>query len=79
MTKLLVILVLFFSCGCGGQLEPAVLERETKTPDVPDPTSAYVDPDTDHDGVDNEHDNCPRTYNPDQADMNSDGAGDVCS
>ncbi len=30
------------------------------------------------DGVFNSDDNCPDTYNPDQADIDSDGAGDAC-
>ena len=34
--------------------------------------------DTDEDGVVNSEDNCPDTYNPDQADIDSDGAGDAC-
>ncbi len=34
--------------------------------------------DTDEDGVANSEDNCPDTYNPDQADIDSDGAGDAC-
>ena len=38
----------------------------------------FPDPDLDHDGVLNGVDNCPRTYNPDQADTDGDGVGDVC-
>ena len=34
--------------------------------------------DTDEDGVVNSDDNCPDTYNPDQADVDNDGAGDAC-
>ena len=34
--------------------------------------------DTDGDGVENDIDNCPNTYNPDQADNDSDGIGDAC-
>jgi hypothetical protein len=34
--------------------------------------------DIDEDGVVNSDDNCPDTYNPDQADVDSDGAGDAC-
>jgi len=34
--------------------------------------------DTDEDGVANSDDNCPDTYNPDQADVDSDGFGDAC-
>jgi len=35
-------------------------------------------PDDDLDGVRNDLDNCPNTYNPDQADSDSDGIGDDC-
>ncbi len=34
--------------------------------------------DTDSDGVDDISDNCPKLYNPEQADRNKDGIGDVC-
>ncbi len=34
--------------------------------------------DDDFDGVSNAVDNCPNTYNPDQADANGDGIGDAC-
>ena len=34
--------------------------------------------DRDNDGVLNEADNCPDTYNPDQADADGDGIGDLC-
>ncbi|MEE2719628.1 MAG: lamin tail domain-containing protein [Planctomycetota bacterium] len=34
--------------------------------------------DTDEDGVCDEDDNCPNTYNPDQADSDEDGSGDAC-
>lgn len=34
--------------------------------------------DVDDDGVINFEDNCPNTYNPDQADIDSDGLGDEC-
>lgn len=37
-----------------------------------------VDPDNDNDGVPNASDNCPLTYNPDQADGDHDGVGDAC-
>jgi hypothetical protein len=36
------------------------------------------DPDLDADGVANESDNCVQLYNPDQADHEGDGLGDVC-
>lgn len=34
--------------------------------------------DNDNDGYDNNVDNCPETYNPDQADADNDGIGDLC-
>ncbi len=34
--------------------------------------------DEDGDGIDDNCDNCPSYYNPDQADANNDGIGDVC-
>lgn len=34
--------------------------------------------DGDNDGVDDDQDNCPETFNPDQADEDNDGVGDVC-
>ena len=36
------------------------------------------DKDSDGDGIPDECDNCPNEYNPDQADSNNDGIGDVC-
>jgi hypothetical protein len=36
------------------------------------------DYDNDGDGVTNENDNCPMSYNPGQADCDNDGIGDVC-
>jgi len=40
----------------------------------------FICPDSDHDGdgVCDSVDNCPHDFNPDQADSNGDGAGDVC-
>jgi len=37
-----------------------------------------VDEDSDGDGVGNSIDNCPNTFNPDQADLDQDGIGDIC-
>lgn len=37
------------------------------------------DPDLDCDGIPDSADNCPRTYNPDQADSDGDGLGDACT
>jgi hypothetical protein len=36
------------------------------------------EPDTDGDGIPDSRDNCPHTFNPDQADADHDGIGDVC-
>ncbi len=36
------------------------------------------DNDYDNDGIPNDLDNCPETYNPDQRDTDQDGIGDVC-
>lgn len=36
------------------------------------------EPDSDGDGVGDGYDNCPTTYNPDQADGDNDGTGDAC-
>jgi hypothetical protein len=38
----------------------------------------FVPPDRDSDGYSDALDNCPRVFNPDQADRDSDGAGNVC-
>ena len=35
-------------------------------------------PDSDGDGINDDEDNCPRTYNPDQQDSDGDGVGDAC-
>ncbi|MDO5608975.1 MAG: thrombospondin type 3 repeat-containing protein [Capnocytophaga sp.] len=40
--------------------------------------TVHADGDTDNDGVLNSKDNCPEIYNPDQADLDGDGIGDVC-
>jgi parallel beta-helix repeat protein len=41
-------------------------------------TPHHVFTDNDEDGVENSQDNCPAVYNPDQADRDNDGSGDVC-
>ena len=40
--------------------------------------TAPAEPDTDGDGVVDSADNCPNDFNPDQADANADGVGNVC-
>ena len=37
-----------------------------------------TEPDTDGDGISDSRDNCPTTFNPDQADADEDGTGDAC-
>lgn len=52
-------------------------EADANQPPVsPTPTAGVSD--TDSDGVRDHDDNCPRDFNPDQADRDSDGIGDVC-
>jgi len=37
-----------------------------------------TEPDTDNDGISDNLDNCPHTFNPEQQDVDQDGIGDVC-
>ena len=50
----------------------------SNNPPVNDNPPANNDDDTDGDGVPDDEDNCPDTYNPDQKDNDGDGIGDVC-
>lgn len=55
--------------------------RDTTTPSIPlefFPNPLYKN-DQDQDGIENILDNCPTLSNPDQADRNNDGIGDMCS
>lgn len=55
------------------------LEWSIPLPLDPDPTWAVsCNADTDGDGVNDDVDNCPQVVNPDQADADDDGRGDVC-
>ena len=47
-------------------------------PPPPPPAPPPAPPDRDHDGVPDFRDNCPDKYNPDQADIDKNGIGDVC-
>lgn len=38
----------------------------------------FREPDLNDDGIDDDADNCPTVFNPDQADTDSDGLGDAC-
>jgi hypothetical protein len=53
--------------------------REPPPPPPPPPVKvAPPPPDEDHDGIPDFRDNCPKVYNPDQADGDHNGIGDVC-
>jgi hypothetical protein len=47
-------------------------------PPPPPPKVVPPPPDQDHDGIPDFRDNCPNTYNPDQADSDHNGKGDLC-
>lgn len=47
-------------------------------PPAPIPKPPPPPPDQDHDGIPDFRDNCPAVYNPDQADGDHNGKGDVC-
>jgi len=47
-------------------------------PPPPPPPPPAAPPDRDKDGVPDFRDNCPDKYNPDQADLDHNGVGDVC-
>lgn len=54
-------------------ITPSSYTRQYLPPCIPN-----VDTDRDNDGITNSSDNCPDNYNPDQADSDGDGIGDVC-
>tara|TARA_B110000116_G_C16747023_1_gene541439 strand:- start:43 stop:1311 length:1269 start_codon:yes stop_codon:yes gene_type:complete len=49
-----------------------------KLQDMLDDCAPCNDPDIDQDGTNNDVDNCPNDYNPDQSDSDGDGFGDEC-
>jgi hypothetical protein len=54
--------------GCEGSCYDDYIDCLADCPDL----------DVDGDGIDNDVDSCPQTYNPNQADCDGDGTGDVC-
>jgi len=58
--------------------DSVVLPGDEITDAVLSAVAANVDADGDGDGIPNINDNCPATFNPDQADSDGDGFGDVC-
>jgi hypothetical protein len=57
-------------CCSGNNLRSAIVVLNGET--------VVTSTDTDEDGIDDDFDNCPTTANPDQADLDDDGLGDVC-
>ncbi|TWT46160.1 hypothetical protein RAS1_26080 [Phycisphaerae bacterium RAS1] len=53
-----------------GEIYPLAAQLEVAAPPVGD---------ADNDGIADDVDNCPTTYNPDQADCDNDGVGDICA
>jgi hypothetical protein len=56
--------------------------NSVSSPSPSDPVVGYIveysPPDSDGDGIADSCDNCPNTFNPDQADSDGDGVGDAC-
>ena len=72
---LLVSLVAMFTIG------GAVAQQNPpgcKNPTPGDPGFKNPNCDSDGDGINNQDDNCPLDFNPDQADSDGDGIGDAC-
>jgi len=68
------ILDLTYTSGCTfGPCAPPPCYNCPQPEPEPEP-----EPDADNDGVPDAVDNCPNTYNPDQADTDGDGIGDAC-
>lgn len=66
--------------ACGDQIvDPGFTSRGHQPPRAPVlAVSVLGDAGPDDDGMDDGFDNCPSTYNADQADLDSDGIGDAC-
>jgi hypothetical protein len=60
------------------ELEPLPRGTSCSSGGTCDAGGDCVGPDDDGDGISNQQDNCPETYNPDQADCDFDGSGDAC-
>ncbi len=67
------------TCSSDAECEPDEFCAPTLRcqPDQPELVTVGA-PDSDRDGVDDVNDNCVRRSNPDQADLDADGAGDAC-
>jgi amidase len=71
MKRQFVLIMMFAAMGCGDEFPEQVLP--------PGACSVESGPDTDGDGTIDECDTCPELANPDQADADHDGVGDLCS
>jgi hypothetical protein len=62
------------------KIERNLFAFKEKPPPPPPPPPPVVKPppDQDHDGIPDFRDNCPAVYNPDQADGDHNGKGDLC-
>src|SRR5258705_1217890 len=54
------------------------LGTDSSGTDRPNPNACAIPPDADGDGIPDGVDNCVNVYNPDQADADNNGIGDVC-
>ena len=56
---------------------PATISREEQQAIISDNTISFL-ADIDADGIENDFDNCPNTWNSEQLDADTDGTGDLC-